>query len=347
MQLEDWNRGVKVLTDSCQTPKHPQEHIVLRTAVRTHNDICSQTISLRGWAHNVTDIMADVLSDVLVEVTLSVRGQSWSWDAGWHVGKLGHTVADGQHHLLLSVWNSLLVEHLPWVVGTESEVSERLDPRQGPVGWTEEGLPVVCLHNHSSTFCANKLGNVDMRHWCALSDDFLEVFQARDMRAAKASLHQPKTPVRGKLGVSGRHKVDGNRSVLPCLNTPRKVEKNPSVFVLAGTIVTVQLDRLLPKAIVFKKEVQVADDSVAPLTRTDGLIDQKVYLLRQALTVNSKYSALAGCQEVEGSWLRSITRIVDLLGKVEAVVHCKISGILWSMLELMEAILLRNCLGCS
>ena len=77
------------------------------------------------------------------------------------------------------------------------------------------------------------------------------------------------------------------------LNPPGKIEQHPAVLVLTCTVVTMEMDRLLPQAIVCEKVVHIAYHSVAPFAAAHGLIYQKVDLLRQPLAVNSEDSALA------------------------------------------------------
>ena len=48
------------------------------------------------------------------------------------------------------------------------------------------------------------------------------------------------------------------------MNPPGEVEQHPAVLVLTCTVVTVEMKRLLPQAIVREEVVHVADDGVAP-----------------------------------------------------------------------------------
>ena len=76
---------------------------------------------------------------------------------------------------------------------------------------------------HGSIFPPNKLRNVDLGNWGALSDNITEVVQAGDFRSSETLLEQSKTPVRGELCVTSWHEVHGHLGVKTPHHTPQEI----------------------------------------------------------------------------------------------------------------------------
>ena len=75
------------------------------------------------------------------------------------------------------------------------------------------------------------------------------------------------------------------------------------------------------ESIVFKEEMQIGHNSICTLTDEMSLVNQKVHLPRHSLTADPKQSTLSWHQEINAAWLLGITGQVNLLCKVETVVH--------------------------
>ena len=82
-----------------------------------------------------------------------------------------------------------------------------------------------------------------------------------------------------------------------------------------------QVHILLAKAMMFKKVVYPTDNSIRTFPTVSSLISQEVDLARNCFTVYSKHCALSRCQEVDGTWLEWIWRVVDLLCIIKRVMH--------------------------
>ena len=76
----------------------------------------------------------------------------------------------------------------------------------------------------------------------------------------------------------------------------------------------------------------VADDSIATFAGVDSFISEVVYLLHKSFAVNSKDATLSGSQEVDGSRLGRHAWEVNLLCKIKAVMHAKVTRVGWSTL---------------
>jgi len=84
---------------------------------------------------------------------------------------------------------------------------------------------------------------------------------------------------------------------------------------LAGAIIGVEEDILLPKAVV-KKEVQPTDHSICTLATITCLICQEVHLPGECLAVYTKHCTLPGCQ-IDWPRLQGVRWIMDLLAIVK------------------------------
>ena len=120
------------------------------------------------------------------------------------------------------------------------------------------------------------------------------------MGPAETALEQAKAPVRDKLCMSWQHQVAHDVAVHAHLNPPQ-----PAVLVPTCTVVTVEMDELLPQTMFHEEVVHLAYHGIAPFPAADCLADQKVDVPQQPLTVNSKDSMLALHQEVQWTWLCS------------------------------------------
>jgi len=99
------------------------------------------------------------------------------------------------------------------------------------------------------------------------------------------------------------------------------------VFVLAGAIIGVEEDILLPKAVVVKKEVQPTDHSICTLATITCLICQEVHLPGECLAVHTNHCTLPGSQEIDWPRLQGVRWIMDLLGVVKGIVHFDVGGV--------------------
>ena len=61
-------------------------------------------------------------------------------------------------------------------------------------------------------------------------------------------------------------------------NTPCKVLHHITMFVLAGTVVSMEAEVDFPKVVMGEEVVQEADGTVPTLTNVDGLVDEVIVL---------------------------------------------------------------------
>ena len=102
---------------------------------------------------------------------------------------------------------------------------------------------------------------------------------------------------------------------------PRQILYHAVVFVLAGTIIGVEEGVLLSKAMMVKNIVQLTDHSICTLATISCFIRQEVNLPGECLTVDTKHSALPGCQKVDGARLLRVRWIVHLLSIIRGIVY--------------------------
>ena len=84
-------------------------------------------------------------------------------------------------------------------------------------------------------------------------------------------LEQAKAPVRGEFGMSNYEERECDLGVMISHCMPGKVPEHGVVLILASSIVGVQENLLLTKAMVVEEEVQLTDHIVGPLTTVTRL----------------------------------------------------------------------------
>lgn len=159
-----------------------------------------------------------------------------------------------------------------WLLPGEVEVVELLDPRKSSESWGKVGLPVIGWHHSLTRLRPNQLRDVHSTH-CALPDGAADVIQTGDRSASELLFEESKAPVRGELGVADHQKVEGNGLMQAHHAPPGTVPYQVPVLVLSCAVVTMQIQALLPKSIVVKEMVEVADDGVGSFASAVGLID--------------------------------------------------------------------------
>ena len=84
---------------------------------------------------------------------------------------------------------------------------------------------------------------------------------------------------------------------------PDKILNHSVVLVLSCTVVCVQENIHLSKAVVLEKEMGSANHSICAFTAVTSFIREKVNLPRKSLTVNSKHCTLSRSKKVNGTRL--------------------------------------------
>ena len=114
--------------------------------------------------------------------------------------------------------------------------------------------------------------------------------QDRELTVAfECSLDEAKASVRRKLSVPCHQKIDSYGLVETCGNSPHKIPQDKIVFILPCAVITVEVDRGLPKSIPLKKEVEEGHNSVSSFRDEMGLVDQEVHLSRKTFTADPNY----------------------------------------------------------
>ena len=117
------------------------------------------------------------------------------------------------------------------------------------------------------------------------------------------------------------HEGESDSAVQATQHSPTQVLDHRVVFVLTHTVISVQMDVHLSKAVRLKEVVEHADDGVRPLPNIHRLVDELVNLPWDGLTTHPKESTLSGRAEIDRPGLEGVRRIVHLLGHVKTVVH--------------------------
>ena len=89
-----------------------------------------------------------------------------------------------------------------------------------------------------------------------------------------------KTPIGGKFCVTNHEKWEGDFAVFVCECTPGKVLYHTAVLILTRTVVSVQVNFLFAKTMVFQEVVELADYGVGSLTTVTCLIRERFKLPR-------------------------------------------------------------------
>ena len=147
-------------------------------------------------------------------------------------------------------------------------------------------LPVTNGNNRLIIiFIAHQLGLVDHR---TTIHHRLHAGQRVDRVASECLLEEAKAPVGSKLGVSCHQKIQSYGLVETSGHSPHEIPQDKLVFILSWAIITVEVDSGLPKPIVLEEVVEEGHDRIWSLTDEVGLVNQKVHLSRNTLTVNPK-----------------------------------------------------------
>ena len=78
-------------------------------------------------------------------------------------------------------------------------------------------------------------------------------------------------------------------------------------------------DILFTHPMCLKEVMQLADDGVGTLPTIPRLITEEIDLPGECLTVHPKYCTLPWSEEVDWSWLKRVTRKVDLLSVIKGI----------------------------
>jgi hypothetical protein len=76
-------------------------------------------------------------------------------------------------------------------------------------------------------------------------------------------------------------------------HSPSKIPKHVLIFILATTVITMEVGMGLPKSILLKKKVEVRNNSIAALPSAVGFIHNEVHLPRKPFTAHSNQTTLA------------------------------------------------------
>ena len=95
--------------------------------------------------------------------------------------------------------------------------------------------------------------------------------------------------------MASNHEVQVDGVVQPCQHSPHEVLHHGVVFILATTVVSMQTDGTLAKAVMAEKEVQHADNCVRPLACVTGLVNDEVHLPWDCFTADPKDGRLPWC----------------------------------------------------
>ena len=85
---------------------------------------------------------------------------------------------------------------------------------------------------------------------------------------------------------------------------PEQVLQHCVVFVLAHTIIGMQVDLTFSETVHLEKVMEEAHDGVGSLSSITGLIYQVIDLTGQCLTADPKESTLSRLQKVYWAWLQ-------------------------------------------
>ena len=190
--------------------------------------------------------------------------------------------------------------------------------------------PVVRRYQHLTILCTNKLSMVDN---CRAFNHLHDVFKASDLCPAISLLEEAEAPIRRKFGVPDYQERQRYRLIQANQDSPCKVLHDEPVFILAATVICVEVQPSLPKIVRLKKVMQHAYDVICPFACIHSFINEIVhlyvsdvynhavvftvkvylsYLSWNSLTTNPKNGTFAGCHEKHRPDLLRMTRIVHL-----------------------------------
>ena len=141
--------------------------------------------------------------------------------------------------------------------------------------WAEVFCPVVGWHHYTPVLFSHQLCVVHLGG-CLTNPG--NIFQAAHLGPPESPLEEAKTPVRGKLGVTYNQEGELHFLVQSGQNTPRKVFQYIAIFILAGAVVRVQLQKALPKTVGLQVVMEHANDGISPLPGVYSLINEIVDL---------------------------------------------------------------------
>lgn len=129
--------------------------------------------------------------------------------------------------------------------------------------------------------------------------------------------------------MSTNHKVETDCVVQPCHYSPHKILYY-SIIILACAVIGMEAHSCLTKAMVTEVIVEQADYSVSAFSSVDSLVNNYViYLTWKSLTTNSKYGCLSWSQKIYWPRLHGITRVMNLLRKIEGVMSHNVLACWW------------------
>ena len=111
-----------------------------------------------------------------------------------------------------------------------------------------------------------------------LLDNCSNVIKGTKLRLPKESLKQSETPIRREFGVPYRKERHLYLIIKASKNPPHEILHHEAVLILATAIVGVEMEVGFTKSVVVKEMMQHGNNAVCPLSHTEGLINQIVYL---------------------------------------------------------------------
>jgi len=130
-------------------------------------------------------------------------------------------------------------------------------------------------------------------------------------------LEETEAPVRWKFAVPYDKEVKGYQIIETGYHSPSTLSKHNLIFVLPRTIVTMKID---VQTEVFKKEMQIRNDSISTLADQMCLVSNEIDLPRKSLTAHTKDTALPWHQKVNWALWQDSLLAVWALG----IFHCQL-----------------------
>ena len=137
---------------------------------------------------------------------------------------------------------------------------------------------------------------------------------------SEKTFEQAKTPVWAELCVANRQKRESDCCMLVSQNPPSKVVYHAIVLILPAAVIGMEENIFFTKTIMRKEVVESTYNSISTFSAVTRFVCEKIDLLRNPFTHYTKDRALSWSEEVNGSWLFWVRRIINLLCVVKGVV---------------------------